>query len=96
VFRTLKLRGAGGSIVRGYLDAAILGTWTIARTADDAAPRWSLSAKVERVDAYQIRQRPLYFTAPRAGAIGLWCWPVVGEVRVGVTTLTATLGHPEY
>jgi hypothetical protein len=56
------------------------------------APVWTLTATIARVDAFMARQRPLLFSAPRAG--GFWIWPIE-EITIGTTTLTARLGPPE-
>jgi hypothetical protein len=56
-----------------------------------------LSARVERVDTYRLRQLPLIFQAPRlAKPAGLWCFPVLPQtLEVQGATLTARLGPPE-
>lgn len=89
IFKQLKVRGAAGSLLWGFADAAKVRTWTISRQERD----WRLVAAVERVDAFRVRQRPLRFTAPRKG--GFWCWPVIGAVQVDGKQLTARLGQPE-
>lgn len=64
------------------------------RKAGKSAPGWVLSARVQRHDSFQIRQKPLFFTAPRNG--GFWYFPVLEPPVVdnrGV--LRAKLGHPE-
>jgi hypothetical protein len=93
VFRKLAVRGQGGTLVWGYRTAAALRTWTITRDTDPKRGPWRLSASLARVDRFQIRQRPLIFTAPRLGG-GTWCWPVL-DIQVGTEALLARLGPPE-
>jgi len=85
----LTLRGLDATVVWGYHTAAVCKSWTIARTPDG---QWSLQAQLVKADAFQLRQRPLCFTAPRKG--GFYIWPVLG-VTLGAGTLAATLGPPE-
>lgn len=93
MFQNLTLRGDRASLLWGYHTAAALGKWKIAR---NEAGQWMLSARMARVDAFQLRQRPLLFTAPRDGAHdGWWAWGVEGEVQVGTHRLVAYLGPPE-
>jgi hypothetical protein len=93
VFKAVTLRGATGAIVWGYRPAAVLRRWAIART--EAGGAWTLTAHVERSDAYQLRQVPLLFSAPRKG--GLWCWPVrPHSLFIEQSHLRATLGPPEF
>lgn len=63
------------------------------RQASKAAPGWLLKARVRRHDSFQIRQRPLYFTAPRSG--GFWYFPVLETPTVNGGLLHAKLGKPE-
>jgi len=108
MFKDITLRGTrGASIAWNHRPAATLTTWTIhrarelvdapggrARTLKPATEGWTLTATLGPVvDRFQLRQRPLYFTAPRKG--GFWRWPV-HELTVGERTLRAGLGHPEY
>jgi hypothetical protein len=92
MFRTLTLRGTAASIVWGHRTAALVRRWSVARGKQPG--EWTLTAKVDRVDPFQLRQRPLLFTAPRQG--GFWCWPVVEIVSVTAGALQARLGPPEY
>lgn len=85
----VTLRGLEATVVWGYRTAAVCRSWTIHRTPQG---RWTLQADLKRADAFQLRQQPLKFTAPRKG--GYFCWPVVG-VTLGTHTLAATLGPPE-
>lgn len=85
----VTLRGLEARIVWGYRTAAVCRSWTATRTPQG---HWTLSARVQRADEYQLRQRPLKFTAPRKG--GFFCFPVVA-VNVVSQTLAATLGPPE-
>jgi len=96
VFQSVTLRGTQGAIVWGYSNAAIVSAWTITHHAPDRThdARWTLTARLSRIDKFQIRQRPLLFTAPRDK--GRWCWPLNPEsIQVGETQLLATLGPPE-
>jgi hypothetical protein len=52
-----------------------------------------LRARVQRVESFQIRQKPLYFTAPRAG--GFWTFPILEPPTVQDGMLRAVLGQPE-
>lgn len=64
------------------------------RKVGKAAPGWVLKARVRRHDSFQIRQKPLYFTAPRNG--GFWYFPVLEPPTVDNNgVLRAKLGHPE-
>jgi hypothetical protein len=93
VFRNLRLRGTAGSVLWGYRTVASVRHWTIVRKEDK--PIWFLSASLERADAFQLRQTPLLFTAPRVGAKnGLWCFPLI-DVQVANGQLRAKLGPPE-
>jgi hypothetical protein len=85
----VRVHGGEGTIVWGYHTAAVFRSWTASRTPQGA---WTLQATVQRADAYQLRQRPLLFTAPRKG--GYYCFPILG-LTLGDKTLAATLGPPE-
>jgi len=92
MFDRLTLRGARASIVWGYRTAAALSSWSISKEATG----WVLRATCEgAIDRFMLRQTQptLIFTAPRH--YGQSCWPIVGAVQVGDTTLVATLGPPE-
>lgn len=90
MFQGLTLRGAAGSIVWGYQDAAVLKAWTIARTKK----AWTLNAIVDTSNAFRLRQRPLLFTAPRDR--GRWCFQLQAMDVVGPNQIRATLGPPEF
>jgi len=88
----LRIHGTAGAILYGWHQAAVIRAWRIGQ-ADDGA--WHLTAALERVDAFQCRQRPLLFTAPRAHTRdGFWAWSVQTLDIVGLE-LRATLGAPE-
>lgn len=91
--RRVVLRGARASITWAYHTAAVLRTWTLRRGED--AKSWTLRAGIDRADPFQLRQRPLLFTASRKGRIGYFCFPVK-SVAVERESLTAILGPPEY
>lgn len=96
MFGKLTMRGQQASIAWGYRQAATLGTWTVRKDVDEKTQRavWTLTARLgTQVDRFQLRQRPLLFSAPRKG--GFWVWPV-RTLHVGETTLLADLGPPEY
>jgi hypothetical protein len=64
------------------------------RRTSKKAPGWVLRARVRRHDSFQIRQKPLFFTAPRSG--GYWYFPVLEPPTVdGNGVMRAKLGHPE-
>jgi len=93
IFNAITLRGIRGSLVHGYRPAASCPTWAISRGTK--AGEWALSATVEGVNAFALRQRPLLFTAPRKR--GLWCFPVQQlTLTDDARSLRATLGQPEY
>jgi hypothetical protein len=86
----VTLRGQEGTIAWGYHTAAVFRSWVVRRTPSGG---WSLSAQLQRADAFQLRQRDLKFTAPRVG--GFFCWPVVAVTLTDGTNLSAQLGPPE-
>jgi hypothetical protein len=89
----IRLVGRAGSLLWGYHTAAALTTWRIAK---NEAGQWILTATFARVDAFQCRQRPLLFTAPREGAHdGWWAWGVDGTIEMGKRHLRVRLGPPE-
>ena len=89
MFERITLHGESGSLLWGYRTAATVTDWKIRREKD--TPEWKLTATVRQVDAFQARQRPLLFTAPRDK--GRWCWEVQ-QVYLNERELTATLGQP--
>lgn len=90
MFQRLTLRGRAGAILWGYRTVASVQSWTISKNKKG---EWRLTAAVERADAYQLLQAPLFFSAPRNQ--GFWCWPIVSAVDLGDRQLMATLGQPE-
>jgi hypothetical protein len=112
VFEKVVLRGdapretdAVPAILWGYRQAARLRAWTVSKVRDPRTrqTRWRLVGRIERVDAFAIRQRqpPLVFTAPRPRN-GLWLFPVVARneqdngIVIRGDTLEANLGQPEW
>jgi hypothetical protein len=89
VFKSITLRGGTASLVWGYSTAAELRTWRIVRHTGG----WQLTATFASLNAYRARKTPIYFTAPRDK--GRWCFPVIGELIVSGSTITAPLGPPE-
>jgi hypothetical protein len=108
VIEQLRLRGGAGSVLWGYRTVAELGTWAVSRALpkdqkrsrpdeklkpDKRSPGWVLRARVTRVESFQIRQKPLYFTAKRNG--GFWMFPILEPPTVEGGMLRAKLGQPE-
>lgn len=94
----LRLRGTTGAVLWGYREAASLKSWHIVHHAPDRThdARWTLTAVFARVDKFQLRQRPLLFSAAKEGMKGYWCWPLdTASIQIGDTHMTATLGPPE-
>ncbi len=89
MFKSITLHGQSASLLWGYHTAATLTAWKINRPENSTA--WTLTATVSKADAFQARQRPLLFTAPRED--GRWCWEV-RELHMSERQLTATLGDP--
>ena len=90
MFRSLTLRGGPAALLWGHRTAAALSSWRIGK--DEG--KWVLVATIRQADAFQLRQRPLLFTAPRDK--GFWAWPITTlEVGPPYTSLRATLGPPE-
>lgn len=97
MFNSITLRGAAGAILWGYRTAAVLQAWTIYhhRPDGDHDARWTLTATFARVNRFELRQRPLLFSAPRPG-LPMSCWPLhTASIQIGETRLVATLGPPE-
>jgi hypothetical protein len=90
MFHSITLHGAAASIVWGYQTAVDLRAWRIVRTKQG----WELTATTALVNPRCARKSPLYFTAPRKPG-PLWCFPVIGELVITGTSLTAPLGPPE-
>lgn len=104
-----RLRGGDGSVLWGYREVAVVGRWAITRAlpkdqkrsnpaeklkADKRkSPGWQLQARVKRADSFQIRQKPLYFSAKRQG--GYWMFPILEPPTVTDGVLRAFLGQPE-
>lgn len=88
MFQAITLRGAAASILWSYHTAAELRSWRIRKHEG----QWRLSGTLTRVEPFQIRQKPLLFTAPRVG--GFWCWGIESIEIVGLR-LQARLGPPE-
>lgn len=97
MFDALTLHGKVGELACGYQRAAALVDWRVRRRRDEEsrAVTWTLTATVAERNAHWLRQRPMLFTAPRPGRMGLFCWPV-RELVVGERTVRANLGPPEY
>lgn len=89
MFEHLRIHGGSASILWGYRTAAVLKRWHISKNKEG---RWVLRATVDRLDAFQARQKPLLFTAPRAK--GMWAWPIE-SITVNANAVMAQLGLPE-
>ena len=89
MFKDLTLSGGEATVVWEYHTAAVCRAWTVYKSEQGA---WSLAATVQRADPFKLRQRPLYFRAPRKG--GHWCWPVRAVTLEGAR-LTAALAPME-
>jgi len=95
MFRSIAIRGDGATLLLGgFRPVAELGAWQIARTEPPDA-KWTLEAKIHRVDRFSARQRGVVFSAPRFGG-GRWFWPIK-EISIHETapTLVAVLHPPE-
>jgi len=92
--QNLKIVGNRGALLWGYHEAAVLGSWAILKGSKPGAPQWVLSARLAWAEPFQLRQRPLLFTAPRHGG-GMWAWGVEA-VELGPDHVTARLGPPEH
>ena len=94
MFRALTIRGQAAAILWGYRQAATVTAWTVTKARTQGHPPvWTLRATVTRSSAFELRQTPLLFSAPRIK--GFWVWPIIGPPRIERETLTATLGPPE-
>lgn len=88
--RGVRMPGAPPpSILWGYRTAITLKSWRIRREQNT----WKLRAVPEMIDAFQARQQPLFFSAPRKQ--GFWLWPVEQIDIVGPNLVQAILGQPE-
>lgn len=85
------IHGGEATLLWGHQPAVVIKNWRIVRSVR-TRQEWRLLATVVRVDAFQARQTPLVFVAPRAG--GFWRWPIT-KLALGTTDLWATLGPPE-
>lgn len=90
MFEHLTLRGGAGTVLWGYREAVSLRAWRIAQNKKTKV--WTLTGTPTRVDAFQARQRPLWFSAPRPN--GFWMWGIE-SLEVGPTQIVARLGPPE-
>jgi len=91
----LELEGINGSIVwRRYgteYRAADVHGWVLSHRKRD--PIWTLRAIVCKVDAFNLRQRPLVFVVPfltRQKTPGAWFWTVL-EFDIRGETLTGAV-----
>jgi hypothetical protein len=92
LYHHVRIRGVKGALLWGYHQAATFNGWVIRKGADG---QWILTATLKQGNAFQLRQRPLLFTAPREGTRdGFWAWGVE-SVHVGTTQVVAMLGPPE-
>ena len=89
MFTELTMSGGEATVTWEWHTAAVCRAWTVHKTEQG---KWSVVAQVQRADPFKLRQRPLYFTAPRKG--GRWCWPVRAVTLEG-QRLTAALAPME-
>ncbi len=89
MLQRVTLRGTAGALLWGHRTAAQVQAWAIKKRKHG----WVLTATVGHADAFQCRQRPLLFSAPRGG--GFWVWPLVAPPQIAGGTLVAELGPPE-
>jgi hypothetical protein len=85
----MTVTGATGTLRWGYHVAGTLRAWTVTKT-DEAG--LVLTAQIQELNAFRIKQRPLMFVV--AHTQGVWRWPVTA-VQMADTTLTASLGPRE-
>jgi hypothetical protein len=92
-----RFRGVNGSIVWGYHTAVSLRKWFVQKTKDPKTQRtqWILRGDVERIDAFQARQKPLLFSVKRPkGAYLSWG---IEHIQIADThRVVAVLGPPEF
>ena len=88
-YHRIQLRGTRGTLLWGYHEAAEFRSWRIWK---DPQKGWQLSGVLARLDAFQARQRPLLFSAPRER--GMWAWGV-NSIKVNGSAVRADLGEPE-
>lgn len=94
-FEHVRFHGEAASILWGYHPAAVVKRWSITRSEKEPG-KWTLTAVVDRLEPFMLRQRPLLFTAPRQKA-GFWLWPIEGDVQsVADGQIRATLSHAEF
>ena len=87
-YHRIRLRGERGSLLWGYHEAATFKSWRIWK----GQGRWQLSGRLAKSDAFQVRQRPLLFSAPRDR--GMWAWGVE-RIEIKGSEVRAYLGEPE-
>ena len=88
----LTYRGAGGAFLWRGKEAATVASWSV--VAQQGGYR--LTALLNRIDAFQIRQRPLLFAAPRVKPTpGFWAWGVDRVESFQGNQLVAVVGPPE-
>jgi len=83
-----SIRGVTATLRWAYYDAARLEGYTITRENGD----WRASGRVVWMNAYNLKQQPLYFLAPHQH--GVWEWPVL-ECDIVEGRLRAKLGAPD-
>jgi hypothetical protein len=94
LFRHLTIRGYEAAVLWSYHTAADLGAWSITKQDDPKGPAlWVLSARVLRADGFQLRQRPLLFTAWRMDRVRS-SWQIERLELHGDGGLVAILGQP--
>ncbi len=92
MFTSLTLHGGAGTILWGHREAVRLRSWRISQ--NQKSKQWTLKGTAERIDAFQSRQTPLLFSAPRDK--GFWCWAIEKlDVDTFGLQVVARLGPPE-
>jgi hypothetical protein len=81
----VTVTGATGALHWGYHVAGTLRAWAITKTDEGLV----LTAQIQDLNAFRIKQRPLVFVV--AHTHGVWRWPITAA-QMADTTLTASLG----
>lgn len=79
-----SLRGPSALIKWGYLDAALLGPWSLEFDSTGG----TLKATAQSTDTFRVSQLPLTFVVPREIP---WVWPVE-SLQIDGFSVTARVG----
>ena len=90
----LALRGESAEVRWSYHVAALLGAWTLTvdRANGTTPRRREFRARVQTVQPWAIRQRPLTLVVVRPGQV--WAWPIL-RCTLEDDTFVAELGAKE-